>query len=122
MKYLYSPSTKGFYDPAMPYNSLPDDTIVLSKEEYDHIFQTLSKCEKEIIVVDKKIVLSEPSLNQTWGSIRRKRNKLLLDSDYKVMPDYPSDKEAWSTYRQQLRDITKLFSDPNEVIWPTQPK
>ena len=38
------------------------------------------------------------------------RDKLLADSDYLMMPDYPldeADRESWKAYRQQLRDITK---------------
>ena len=53
--------------------------------------------------------------------IKRKRNKLLSQSDYTQMPDWPGDKTAWAEYRQALRDITTTFSDPNEVVWPKAP-
>jgi hypothetical protein len=38
------------------------------------------------------------------------RKKLLQESDYKMMPDYPlsdEEKQNWSEYRQKLRDITE---------------
>lgn len=38
--------------------------------------------------------------------MREERNKLLKDSDYRVLPDYPAvNKEEWITYRQSLRDF-----------------
>lgn len=69
--------------------------------------------------------------------IRKKRNSLIAESDYRVLPDYPiSDdkKSEWSIYRQQLRDITDNIN-ANELIiieingqieaggfiWPTRP-
>ena len=59
----------------------------------------------------------------TWEEIRAKRDGLLKDSDWTTLPDAqpkPS-KEAWLAYRQALRDITKTFSSPEAVIWPTKP-
>lgn len=62
--------------------------------------------------------------------LRRKRNKLLVESDYLAMPDYPhpneTTKQALLIYRQQLRDLPKnatpqLDSDDKltNVTWPT---
>ena len=40
-------------------------------------------------------------------AVRHDRNKLLSQSDWRVLPDSPDTiKAAWVTYRQQLRDIT----------------
>lgn len=40
-------------------------------------------------------------------AIRHDRNRLLSESDWRVLPDAPNtNKAAWVTYRQQLRDIT----------------
>lgn len=53
---------------------------------------------------------------------RNKRDKLLRECDYIVMPDYPkADKSAWETYRQQLRDITEQSGFPESIIWPDPP-
>ena len=52
-----------------------------------------------------------------------KRNQLLKDSDWTQLPDVVlPNKEAWKTYRQQLRDITERENFPLNVVWPTQPK
>ena len=45
------------------------------------------------------------------GEIREERNTLLKESDYTVLPDFPtSNKQAWLDYRQQLRDFPMLWS------------
>ena len=64
--------------------------------------------------------------------LRIKRNKLLTESDFKVMPDYihPSEevKQSWITYRKALRDLPSTSTpqlDTNDqltnVTWPTPP-
>ena len=66
------------------------------------------------------------NLDAEWFVIRENRNYLLLVSDVNVLPDRwaamtQEQQTAWSTYRQALRDITTAFSDPADVVWPTQP-
>ena len=61
------------------------------------------------------------SSTSTWQRVRTERNKLLQESDWTQLSDVVVDKEAWSAYRKQLRDITKSFSSPTEVVWPTPP-
>ena len=59
----------------------------------------------------------------TWDEIRKKRNILLSESDWTTVPDStpkPS-KEAWMIYRQNLRDITNKFKNPQDVVWPDKP-
>lgn len=56
-----------------------------------------------------------------WPLVREKRNRLLTASDWTQLPDVPlTTKEAWATYRQQLRDIT-LQPDPFNIAWPVAP-
>lgn len=57
-----------------------------------------------------------------WPIVRQQRDKLLQASDYTQLPDVPlTDKTAWATYRQELRDITNQ-PDPFNIIWPTPPQ
>lgn len=56
-----------------------------------------------------------------WPLVRAKRDKLLLASDWTQLPDVPlSTREAWTTYRQALRDITTQ-TDPFNIVWPVAP-
>ncbi|SFR13821.1 MULTISPECIES: tail fiber assembly protein [unclassified Enterobacter] len=53
--------------------------------------------------------------------IRARRDALLRDSDWSMMPDTPTDKNVWANYRQALRDITLQKKFPAEVVWPELP-
>ena len=58
-------------------------------------------------------------------NLRFKRNNLLTESDWTVLPDSPiADKTAWQTYRTKLRDITENLTtveDVETVVFPTKP-
>lgn len=67
----------------------------------------------------------EQKLNELATEIRTKRNSLLAETDYFLMPDYPISKEYLEKvkeYRQQLRDITKQDEFPSAVVFPDFPK
>jgi len=70
-------------------------------EEYDIEFT-----EEEIASLD---ALQNESARIT---AKEKRDMLLKDSDWRVLPHSPSDVEAWAVYRQQLRDL------PSDPAWP----
>ena len=56
-----------------------------------------------------------------WERIRFWRDKLLKDTDLKMIEDAPWDKTAWATYRQQLRDLPSTVSDPAKIVFPELP-
>ena len=67
----------------------------------------------------------EQKLNELATEIRTKRNSLLAETDYLLMPDYPISEEYLEKvkeYRQQLRDITKQENFPQDVVFPDFPK
>jgi len=48
--------------------------------------------------------------------LREKRNKLLDESDWVVLPDSPvEDKTLWLSYRTELRDITNGLTTVSEI-------
>jgi len=58
------------------------------------------------------------------AEIRTKRNQLLVETDYLMMPDYPiseEKKQKFNQYRQALRDLTKSI-DINNVVYPIKPE
>jgi hypothetical protein len=65
------------------------------------------------------------SFEEAMQDLRNKRNNLLVESDWVVLPDSPiADKTEWQNYRTELRDITNgltTVEDINLVIWPTKP-
>jgi len=65
------------------------------------------------------------AFDRAMADLRSKRDRLLSSCDWVMMPDSPiSDKTAWETYRQSLRDITNgltTVEQVNSVTWPTKP-
>jgi hypothetical protein len=62
-------------------------------------------------------VLDEPA--SKWARIRLKRDQLLAASDWMANSDVTMS-DAWTTYRQALRDVPSQ-SDPDNVVFPTEP-
>jgi hypothetical protein len=67
------------------------------------------------------------SFDRSINSLRQKRNSLLASSDWTVLTDSPlttTEKTAWKTYRQALRDITEnltTVAQVNAVVFPDKP-
>lgn len=67
----------------------------------------------------------EPDDSMVAKAIRDKRDNLIGETDYYLMPDYPSNPqnlEELKVYRQALRDIPKQECFPRDVRWPDVPK
>lgn len=65
-----------------------------------------------------------PTNEELAAQARRKRDLLLEECDYYVMPDYPSTADGLlvvKKYRQELRDITDQSGFPKEIAWPEKP-
>ena len=56
-----------------------------------------------------------------WERIRLWRDKLLKESDWRMIEDAPWDKTDWAQYRQALRDLPTTVTDPSKIVFPTQP-
>ena len=60
-------------------------------------------------------------LAHKWKVVRKKRDDLLIASDWTKGADVPkSIKSSWTTYRQALRDVPTQ-SDPDNITWPNKP-
>jgi hypothetical protein len=61
-------------------------------------------------------VLLEIPLKQ----LRAKRDELITETDWWVLPDRtPTDEQL--AYRQTLRDITNTYTSLDDVVWPEKP-
>lgn len=73
-----------------------------------------------------QIVENPPiSLEILAENARSERDRRIAETDYYMMPDYPSDPnniEEMKVYRQALRDITKQEGFPSKFTWPDVPK
>ena len=62
--------------------------------------------------------------SKTAASVRADRDKRLASCDWTQIADSPlsdSDKTAWATYRQSLRDLPAADGFPHDVTWPDEP-
>jgi len=55
------------------------------------------------------------------NQMRQMRNALLANSDWAMASDAPTDKTAWSTYRQQLRDFPATWTPNPTADFPDPP-
>lgn len=114
----------GFYSKELHGGKIPDGSIKLSETEYQEAIQ--KSCEGKIIsIAEGKLVYSDPkpTREESENVALLKRNSLLKDSDWTILPDSPfteEQREIWKAYRQQLRDITKHKDFP-DVSFPEKP-
>lgn len=67
----------------------------------------------------------EPSTDELAERARNRRDILLTECDYLMLPDYPLSAEArvkWEAYRQALRDIPAQAGFPQSIVYPEKPK
>lgn len=55
------------------------------------------------------------------NAARAKRDALIKETDFYVLPDYPAVPEGIAEYRQALRDITGQSGFPHSIDWPVLP-
>jgi hypothetical protein len=77
-------------------------------------------CQVVDMTSDEQQLYQTNKIQGQWNSIRQERNRRLSDCDWTQVPDSPADKQAWITYRQQLRDLPTQ-PDPFNINWPTKP-
>ena len=80
---------------------------------------------KEIETLNNSNMFPTDKFEIEMINLRHKRNRLLTESDWTVLPDSPiANKTAWQTYRTELRDLTNGLTTVEQVeavTWPTKP-
>ena len=67
----------------------------------------------------------EPTVDELAARARNKRDALISETDYLLMPDYPIGAEsldAVKAYRQALRDVPEQEGFPASIVWPELPE
>ena len=81
----------------------------------------------KVSMVDDAYVLSldvDTVTAAAWTSLRTERNRRLAATDWTALSDAhlsQDRKDAWFAYRQDLRDLPDLVTDPLSVEWPLDP-
>jgi hypothetical protein len=55
-------------------------------------------------------------------AMRSTRNSMLVNSDWAMAPDAPTDKTAWAAYRQALRDFPATWERDETADFPEAPQ
>lgn len=64
---------------------------------------------------------NDGATDRAWADIRKRRNQLLLESDWMASSDRTTT-DSEKAFRQQLRDLPSTISDPTaEITWPKEP-
>lgn len=89
--------------------------------------QAITDHKNELLRLEEEQKLIESSKDY-WKEFRRRRDGLLINSDWTQVSDSPlseEKKEQWKIYRQQLRDLPSIVKDPkplaldiNHPDWP----
>ena len=58
---------------------------------------------------------------QKWEQIKLWRNAELTRTDWTMHTDAPTDKTAWATYRQALRDLPAQAGKADDATIPSAP-
>ena len=112
-----------FFEPEKPPTEGPTTWVIKS-----YTLKTLSEgvTAQDAAEKLKKIFLDELDRSRKLKAIREKRDALLNESDYMVLPDvyasFTNEQQSQVlAYRQKLRDITTntINFDP---VWPEKPK
>ncbi len=75
-----------------------------------------------VVVSISASVIAAAETAKAWKSLRGLRDAALASTDWTVVEDTPvTNKAAWKTYRQALRDLPGNTTDPLNVTWPTPP-
>ena len=122
------------------YDKLYDDKHLGSFTESTKLAYELGWQDNHVLITDTEVSevtgwtylkghapkkTEEQKLSELATTISSKRNLLLAETDYLLMPDYPISKEYLEKvkeYRQLLRDITKQDEFPENVVFPDFPK
>lgn len=73
--------------------------------------------------ISLRSIYDEENIPSEWllERMRIQRDKLLVESDWTQVADAPVDKQAWATYRQQLRDFPTTWVPVDVVVFPDTP-
>jgi len=77
--------------------------------------------EEEIAWEAEQVTWAASANDRKAAEVRAKRNTKLSETDWTQITDATTDKQAWATYRQALRDVTTQSGFPWTITWPDAP-
>ena len=100
----------------------PEKTVISATENGVVLSIPVSAGNKEYdtIISEELTVGNYVAPDETWETIRGKRNRLLKDTDWQGMSDVTMS-DAQTAYRKKLRDLPATNADPTKIVFPDAP-
>jgi hypothetical protein len=73
------------------------------------------------VSIDDQLSAEELPVEWVWERLRFRRDTLLTGTDFRMVADAPWDKAPWAAYREALRDLPDVTTDPRAAVWPVSP-
>lgn len=102
----------------------PEATHIEVVPPLDYRAVLVSKDSEGNIQLAPDVAAMSEMYKHEYNVIRQQRNDLLYKTDWTQIPGGPlttEQKEAWATYRQQLRDLVIEGTCPLDFVWPVAP-
>jgi len=98
-------------------NLAPGAEWVLRGEELEWLSTDIPQpTDAEIEAEVERLIAEQPA-----KEARATRDRLIAETDWMALSDVQMS-DAWSAYRQALRDIPQQAGFPTDVTWPTKPE
>jgi hypothetical protein len=111
----------------LPYVRVSDnkEIIIGSTKEIvnEQVIETFFTRDKTFQEIEQE---NNEAKKNKWNNIRDRRDTLLKESDTQILIDKwnnmdESKQQEWIIYRQALRDLPQIYTDPYSVIFPNLP-
>lgn len=95
----------------------------MSNNDYDTLIwldTNVPKPSKQTLLLRGQELINAKPLKK----LRQERNRRLAETDWIFSTDYhiPSElRKKWTEYRQKLRDLPSVTTDPEHPVWPEKP-
>lgn len=92
---------------------------MISSERYQQILaEDIARMNANALITDAPVPTAEDDIN--W--LRSERDRRISETDWTQLPDVPeATRDAWQSYRQDLRDVPQNYTSMLDVVWPTKP-
>ena len=100
----------------------PEKTVISATENGVVLSIPVSAGNKEYdtIVAEELTIADYVAPDETWETIRGKRNRLLKDTDWQAGSDVTMSVKQ-KAYRKKLRDLPATNADPTKIVFPDAP-
>lgn len=114
-------AAKNSADQASASAAAAEESQTAAKASQDAASASASTASSKATAAGNSAAAASTSEKNAAAQVRAERDRLISACDWTVLDDAKTDKQAWATYRQALRDVPEQPGFPYDVIWPAVP-